>query len=417
MAMTTTVPAADALHRVMATAEGWADPYPLYRQLLEQADVYRSEHDDLWYAFRHRTCRQVLQDNRLGHDSTRPLRRPGMGEVRSPRLREHFERRRRNGLSMVTANPPDHTRLRGLVNRAFTPRRVEGLRDRITELVDQHLDRIAEAGSADVMADLALPLPVSVISELVGIPEEGRALFHPLLLDGRLEDGREPTDEQLREVDISFEERNTFFRSVIEHRRSIPQDDMLSALVAVRDGDDGRLSEAELMATVFLLYFAGFVTTTNLIGNGLLALFQHPGEMARLWADGNLVPSAVEEMLRYDSPVQFVTREVLEAAEVDSVALAPGEAVVAVLGAANRDPAHFPEPDRFDVGRTDNHPLSFGAGIHFCLGAPLARLEAQVVFARMRERFTHLEPLVDEPPRARGFLRGLQSLPVRVRIR
>jgi cytochrome P450 len=171
------------------------------------------------------------------------------------------------------------------------------------------------------------------------------------------------------------------------------------------------------MATVFLLYFAGFVTTTNLIGNGLLALFQHPGEMARLWADGNLVPSAVEEMLRYDSPVQFVTREVLEAAEVDSVALAPGEAVVAVLGAANRDPAHFPEPDRFDVGRTDNHPLSFGAGIHFCLGAPLARLEAQVVFARMRERFTHLEPLVDEPPRARGFLRGLQSLPVRIRIR
>jgi cytochrome P450 len=171
------------------------------------------------------------------------------------------------------------------------------------------------------------------------------------------------------------------------------------------------------MATVFLLYFAGFVTTTNLIGNGLLALFQHPAEMARLWADGSLVPSAVEEMLRYDSPVQFVTREVLEAAEVDSVALAPGEAVVVVLGAANRDPERFSEPDRFDVGRSDNQPLSFGAGIHFCLGAPLARLEAQVVFARLRERFTDLEPLVEEPPRATGFLRGLQSLPVRVRMR
>jgi cytochrome P450 len=414
--MTTTVPAADALHRVMATAEGWADPYPLYRQLLGQADMHRSERDDLWYAFRHRTCRQLLQDNRLGHDSTRPLRRPGMGEVRSPALREHFERRRRRGLSMLTVNPPDHARLRGLVNRAFTPRRVEGLRDRITVLVDQHLDRIAAAGSADVIADLALPLPVSVISDLVGVPEEGRELFRPLL-DGRLVGGREPTDDELREVDASFEERDAFFRTLVAHRRSDPQDDMLSALIAVRDGDDGRLSEAELMATVFLLYFAGFVTTTNLIGNGLLALFRHPGEMARLWADGSLVPSAVEEMLRYDSPVQFVTREVLEPAEVDSVALAPGEAVVAVLGAANRDPERFPEPDRFDVGRADNQPLSFGAGIHFCLGAPLARLEAQVVFARLRERFAGLEPLVAEPPRATGFLRGLQSLPVRVRTR
>jgi cytochrome P450 len=414
--MTTTVPAADALRRVMATAEGWADPYPLYHQLLEQADMHRSERDGLWYAFRHRTCRQLLQDNRLGHDSTRPLRRPGMGEVRSPALRQHFERRRRRGLSMLTVNPPDHARLRGLVNRAFTPRRVEGLRERITVLVDRHLDRIAAAGSADVIADLALPLPVSVISELVGVPEEGRELFRPLL-DGRLEAGREPTDDELREVDASFEERDAFFRTLIAHRRSDPQDDMLSALIAVRDGDDGRLSEAELMSTVFLLYFAGFVTTTNLIGNGLLALFRHPAEMARLWADGSLVPSAVEEMLRYDSPVQFVTREVLEAAEVDSVALAPGEAVVVVLGAANRDPERFPEPDRFDVGRSDNQPLSFGAGIHFCLGAPLARLEAQVVFARLRERFTDLEPLVAEPPRATGFLRGLQSLPVRVRTR
>jgi cytochrome P450 len=415
--MTTTVPAADVLRRVVATAEGWADPYPLYRQLLEQADLHRREPDDLWYAVRHRTCQQLLKDNRLGHDSTRPFRRPGTGEVPSPRLREHFERRRRRGLSMLTTNPPDHTRLRGLVNRAFTPRRVEGLRDRITELVDQHLDRIAEAGSADVMADLALPLPVSVISELVGVPEEGRELFQPLLLDRRLEGAGEPTDDELRDADTSFEERDAFFRALIAQRRSVPRDDMLSALVAVRDGGDGRLSEAELMATVFLLYFAGFVTTTNLIGNGLLALLQHPGEMARLWADGDLVPSAVEEMLRYDSPVQFVTREVLETVEVDSVTLAPGEAVVAILGAANRDPERFPEPDRFDVGRTDNHPLSFGAGIHFCLGAPLARLEAQVVFTRMRERFTDVESLVAEPSRAPGFLRGLQSLPVRVRTR
>ncbi len=413
----TTVSVADALHRVVATADGWADPYPLYRQVLEQPDLQRSERDDLWYAFRHRSCRQLLQDNRLGHDSAGPLRRPGLGEVRSPALREHFERRRRRGSSMLMANPPDHSRLRALVNRAFTPRRVAGLRERITELVDGHLDGIAEKGSAELIADLALPLPVSVISELVGVPDEYRDLLRPMFLDTRLDGGREPSDDLVREIDGAAEVRDGFLRALIAQRRADPRDDMLSALIAVRDEDDGRLSETELMGTVFLLYVAGFVTTTNLIGNGLLALFRHPGEMHRLWADGSLVSSAVEEMLRYDSPVQFVTREVLEPAEVDSVTLAPGDAVVAMLGAANRDPERFVEPDRFDVGRTDNQPLSFGAGIHFCLGAPLARLEAQVVFARLRERFAGLELLVDEPPRATGFLRGVRSLPVRARMR
>jgi cytochrome P450 len=168
------------------------------------------------------------------------------------------------------------------------------------------------------------------------------------------------------------------------------------------------------MATVLLLYFAGFVTTTNLIGNGLLALLRHPQEMARVWEDGELVPAAVEEMLRFDGPAPFVTRDVLEGVEMGPAVLEPGDTVIAVLGAANRDPARFPDPDRFDVGRPDNHPLSFGAGIHFCLGAPLARLEAQVVFARMRERLATVELLEANPPPMPGFLRGLQRLPVRV---
>jgi cytochrome P450 len=406
----------DDLLREVTAAGSRTDPYPLYRQLRERGVVHHSEHEGLWYALRYETCRSLLQDGRLGHDSLRPLRRPGMAG-RSPRVREMLERRRRRGLSMLTTNPPDHTRLRGPVGRAFTPRRVARLRESITALVDQHLDRIIEMGEVDVIADLALPLPVGVISGLVGVPEDGVRVVTPLLVESLLRDGHEPTEDELGGADAEFEERETFFRTLIAERRAAPRDDMLSVLVAVRDADGDRLSEVELIATVSLLYFAGFVTTTNLIGNGLLALLRHPEEMARLWADADLVPRAVEEMLRYDGPVQFVTRDVLETVELESVVLSPGETVVAMLGAANRDPERFEEPDRLDVGRSDNHPLSFGAGIHFCLGAPLARLEGQVVFARMRERLAGIELLVEEPPRAPGFLRGVESLPVVVRPR
>jgi cytochrome P450 len=406
----------DVLHRVLATTEGRVDPYPLYRELLAVPRLHRSAHDGMWYAFRYEPCRSLLQDNRLGHDPARPARLPGMGEP-SPGQRLLLERRRRRSASMLGANPPDHTRLRGLVNRAFTPRRVQGLRDRVTELVDDHLGRIAEAGTGDVMAELAFPLPVRVISDLLGVPAEGADLFRSVLVESLMERDRHPTEEEVQRAEMIFEARDEFFRALIAERRASPRDDMLSALVAVRDEDDGRLSEAELMATVLILYLAGFVTTTNLIGNGLLALIRHPEEMARLWADGELVTPAVEEMLRHDSPVPFVTRDVLEPVEMGPDLLQPGDTVVAVLGAANRDPERFPDPDRFDVGRADNHPLSFGAGIHFCLGAPLARLEAQVVFGRMRERFARVELLEEDPPLAPGFLRGRRRLPVRVEPR
>jgi cytochrome P450 len=408
---------ADELLHEVTTAGRSADPYPLYRELRERGSLHHSDRDGLWYALRYETCRSLLQDNRLGHDTLAPMRRPGLTGIRSPRVRRIVERGRRRGLTMLTANPPDHTRLRGPVNRAFTPRRVEGLRESITALVDRHLDHILEKGEADVIADLALPLPVGVISALVGVPEEGRRLWMPLLLENLLQDGRDPTEDELERAEAVFDERDAFFRMLIAEKRARPRDDMLSALVAVRDENGDRLSEEELVATVALLYFAGFVTTTNLIGNGLLALLRNPDEMARLWGDADLVPRAVEEMLRYDGPVPFVVRDVLEPAHVESVVLLPGETVVAMLGAANRDPERFERPDHLDVGRSNNHPLSFGGGIHFCLGAPLARLEGQVVFARMRERLAGIDLLVEEPPRAPGFLRGVESLPVSVRPR
>jgi cytochrome P450 len=339
-----------------------------------------------------------------------------MEEEQRRRLQERLARRRREGCSMLTENPPDHTRLRRLVSKAFTFRRVEALRPRIAELTDAYLDRMT-VDEADVMAELAFPLPVSVIGELVGVPPEDRERFRPLVKDGLLADRPDPSTEELERAERSLDEMERFFIDLVAERRTHPREDLLSALIGVRDEEDGRLSEDELVATVFLLYLAGFVTTTNLIGNGLLTLFRHPDQMQRLWAEEGLVGPAVEEMLRYDSPVQFIARDTLVPMEVEGISLAPGDSLIFLLGAANRDPRRFPDPDEFDVGRPDNHPLSFGMGIHHCLGAPLARAEGQVVFGRLRERFAHLELLDPEPPLAAGFLRGRQSLVIAMQPR
>jgi cytochrome P450 len=406
--MTMTMTADEVLHELLATPQGHADPYPYYRLLLAQAPFHHSGLDSFWYASSYQTCRQLLLDPRLGHDRERPRRRYGLSEAQLRR----FERRRRRGLSMVTENPPEHTRLRGLAKGAFTPRRIEALRARIVELTDGFLERMADLRRVDVMAELAFPLPVTVIGELVGVPAQDRERFRPLVGD-MLADESEMTEEDLEQADRASEEMQAFFAGLIAERRSRPANDLLSDLIKVRD-DEGRLSEEELVATVSLLFFAGFVTTTNLIGNGLLALLQHPAELARLWADGGLVTTAVEEMLRYDSPVQLLIRTVLEPVAVANVQLRPGESVIALVGAANRDPERFADPDRFDVGRRDNQPLSFGAGIHHCLGAPLARLEGQVVFGRLRERFASIELLDGDPARTSGLLRGLRSLPVQM---
>jgi len=410
--MITTVAVDDILRELFTTPEGRADPYPRYRLLLEQAPFYRSRLDDLWYVSRYQVCRQVLLDTRLGHDREQPFRRPGLSEAQQRR----FERRRRRGFSMVTENPPEHTRLRGLARRAFTPRRVETLRDRVAELADGYLDRMADLRQVDVMAELAFPLPVAVIGELVGVPAADRERFRPLVQSGLLADEPGTSEEDLERADLMDGELEAFFVDLIAERRARPQDDLLSDLIAARDSE-GRLSEEELVATAFLLFFAGFVTTTNLIGNGLLALLQHPAELARLWADGDMVATAVEEMLRYDSPVQFLTRTALAPVEVAGAQLERAESVVALVGAANRDPERFADPDRFDVARANNQPLTFGAGIHHCLGAPLARLEGQVVFERLRQRFASVELANSGPTRAQGILRGLRSLPILLRPR
>jgi len=407
-------PAADELIRqLFGTAASRANPYPLYHRLREVAPLHRSELDGVLYLSRYDDCRLVLLDPRCGRRPGRPAQRFGMADSQVRLL----ARRRRQQHSMLMQNPPEHTRLRGLVSGAFTPQRIAALEGRIRQLVHEQLDRMAEADEVDVMRDLAFPVPVTVVGELLGIPPEDALGFHPLVDTIRQAEQPNATDDAVAEAERADQAIDAYFARLIARRRERPADDLLSALVAIRDAG-GPLSEEELTGTVMQFFVAGFVTTTNLIGNGLLALMRHPAEFARLRGDAGLVPSAVEEMLRYDSPVQINDRVVLEPTEVAGLPLEPGDSLTIIMGAANRDPGRFPDPDRFDVTRGDNQALSFGWGIHHCLGAGLARLEGHIVFGQLVERFTAIELLDDEPPRQPGFfLRGLQQLPVRLRNR
>jgi cytochrome P450 len=288
---------------------------------------------------------------------------------------------------------------------------MEALRPRVAAIVGERLDRLADLGEADVMAELAFPMPVTVVGEMVGVPEEDREWFRPLMRTLVSSDSFNRSPEALAQVERAGDELDAYFTELIARRRKEPAGDLLSHFIA--RADDGVLAEDELYSTVTLLFFAGFLTTTNLIGNGLAALFEHPDAMARLWRRPDLAASAVEEVLRFDSPVQFVHRTVLEDFEVDGHRLAAGDVVLALLAAANRDPARFTDPDRFEVDRPENLHLAFAWGIHFCLGARLARMEGELVFRGLVERFAAVEP-AGPPVRNPGLaIRGFERLPVR----
>jgi cytochrome P450 len=319
---------------------------------------------------------------------------------------------------MLFRDPPDHTRLRALASKAFTPRGVETLRGHIQGIVDRLLERVADAPRMDVIEDLAYPLPVTVISELLGVPvgdgdtvkgwsrDVARALDAIALPVGPdvIERGRRATDEMAG-----------YFRDLIAERRRRPGTDLLSGLVEAEEAGD-RLTEQELLATCVLLYVAGHETTVNLIGNGLLALLRHPEERRRLQADPGLLSGAIEELLRYDGPVQRTGRMAAYDTEIGGVPIPAGSLVLGLLGAANRDPSRFTEPDRLDLGRAEPRHLAFGSGIHYCLGAALARLEAQVAIATVLRRFPALTLAVECPIwRPSSTLRGLEALPVVLR--
>jgi pimeloyl-[acyl-carrier protein] synthase len=313
---------------------------------------------------------------------------------------------------LLFSDPPTHTRLRKLVSRAFTPKRIKDLEPKIREFTAQLLDRAAAKGEFELMADLAVPLPVMVIAEMLGVPpadyEQFKAWSDVIIEADNTLPGA-PIPPVIKEA---FEALSKFFIGEIAKRRQQPGPDLVSALVAARDENDS-LTEEELIAFAILLLLAGNETTTNLIGNGTLALMRHPDELARLWRDADLMPRAIEEMLRYDPPAQSTVRISKADAVVNGVEIKAQSGVFVVLAALNRDPAQFPDPDSFDITRDPNDHLAFGDGIHFCLGAALARLEGAIAFGAMRERFPRLhlaDPAAEVKYKGSYFLRGLAEL-------
>ena len=380
------------------------NPYPMYHRLRAEDPVHRSALG-FWVLSRYDDVVTVLRDPRFGREAIANVVRD----------RELFQDQTGPARSMLFRDPPDHTRLRSLVQKAFTPRVVEGLRPRVQAIVDGLLDEVTPAGTMDVIADVAYPLPVIVICEMLGVPASDRDAFKGWSLDvARSLDALViPAETGIVERGVAARRAfGGYFRALIAERRRRPRPDLLSALIAAEEEGD-KLSEAELLATCILLFVAGHETTVNLIGNGLLALLCHPAELARLRDDPKLAESAVEELLRYDGPVQRTGRVAKEDVVLDGHKIAAGELVLALVGAANRDPAHFREPDRLDVARADNRHIAFGWGIHFCLGASLARLEAQITLATLLRRMPRLR-LQSETAhwRPTSVLRGLADLPV-----
>ena len=394
----------DLLLRIVTDPDVIADPYPLLRELRETASVHKTGFADFWVLTRFEDCRTALRDQRLGS--------PEAGEEAPSLLASARQPRRDGPRSLLFLNPPDHTRIRSLVSRAFTPRRVEHLRPTVRAMTEELLDPVSEAGECDLIDALAFPLPANVISELVGVPVADRDWLRPIVSDlaATIEPNRQPGEADRAEV--SGAKMTGYLNDLIDRRRAEPADDLLSGLIAASDGED-RLTQPEVVTTVSLIYAAGFETTMNLIGNIVHTLMRHPEQLARLRADRSLVPSAVDEVLRFEPPVQIDGRYVRTDVEIGGHAIPGGHGVLTLLGAANRDPAAVEDPDRFDVGRAEVPMLSFGSGIHYCLGAALARLEGQVVLQALLDRFGTWTPLVDNPPwKRRLTLRGLAKLPV-----
>jgi cytochrome P450 len=392
------------------------DPYPTYRALREAGPLHRVEDGALrfWAVTRHADVLALLRDPRVTVDRLPQLGGDPAAPVDSATLNPIARALRTLSRVMLFRDPPDHTRLRGLANKAFTPRMVEALRPRIAALVGELLAPLEPGARFDVVHDFAEPLPILVIAELLGLPAADRKELKgwsddlAVLLDGSI--ALQHLDRGIRSAIAVLD----YLRGHLEERRRSPREDLLSAMLAARERDEN-LTEDEILATALLVMGAGHETTTNLLGNAVLALLRNPGELARLRAEAALLPGAVEEFLRYDAPVQGTARALREPIEIHGTRIPARHEVLLPVGCANRDPEVFADPDRLDVGRADVRHASFGHGIHFCLGAGLARLEAQLAIGGLLARAPRLEPACDEAQlawRPGWLLRGLTALPV-----
>ena len=388
-----------------------ADPYPVYRRLRREYPILWNPGTNQWLVSRHADVNRLLRDRRLGRTYLHQATHTEFGQPGPPAWHAPFHEL--NDAGMLDLEPPDHTRLRRLVLRAFTPRTVEAMRGRIEAIVDGLIDDFGGAGEVDLIADYVEPLPVTVIAELLGVPTADRHLLRPWSADFCLMYEIDPSEASARRAVAASVEFGAYLRGLLGDRRRRPGDDLISALAAVVDDGD-TLTETELIATCVLLLNAGHEASVNGAGNGWWTLFRHPAELARLRADPALLPTAIDELLRFDTPSTLFERWVLEPVEVAGVTLPRGAEVALLFGSANRDEAAFEQPDELDLARDPNPSLAFGAGIHYCLGAPLARLELGIAFGTLLRRIPRLELV--EPPRWKPtfVLRGLEALRVRV---
>ncbi|MDQ0992067.1 cytochrome P450 [Streptomyces sp. V3I7] len=388
-----------------------ADPYPAYAELRARGRVLHYAPTGQWLVPHHADVAALLRDRRLGRTYQHRFTHEEFGRTAPPPEHEPFHVLNDHG--MLDLEPPDHTRIRRLVSKAFTPRTVERLKPYVHALADDLVAALVEAGGGDLLTDVAEPLPVAVIAQMLGIPESDRPRLRPWSADicGMYElNPSEETAAQAVRASVEFSE---YLKELIAARRSEPGDDLISGLIAAYDEGE-RLTEQEMISTAVLLLNAGHEATVNATVNGWWALFRNPGQLAALRADHSLIPSAVEELMRYDTPLQLFERWVLDDIEIDGTVIPRGAEIAMLFGSANHDPAVFTDPARLDLAREDNPHISFSAGIHYCIGAPLARIELAASMGALLDKAPTLT-LAAEPERKPNFvIRGLDGLSVEV---
>ncbi len=400
----------------MAAFDPWdpaflTDPYPVYAELRARGRVHWFEPTNQWLVPHHADVSALLRDRRLGRTYQHRFTHEEFGRTAPPPEQEPFHTLNDHG--MLDLEPPDHTRIRRLVSKAFTPRTVERLKPYVRGLADELASALAEAGGGDLLKDVAEPLPVAVIAEMLGIPESDRAPLRPWSADicGMYE--LNPSGETAAKAVRASVEFSDYLRELIAARRKEPGEDLVSGLIAAHDEGD-RLTEQEMISTCVLLLNAGHEATVNSTVNGWYALFRNPSQLELLRSDHTLIPSAIEELMRYDTPLQLFERWVLDEIEIAGTTIPRGAEIAMLFGSANHDPTVFRDPSALDLTRTDNPHISFSAGIHYCIGAPLARIELAASMGALLERAPTLR-LAAEPERKPNFvIRGLEGLAVEV---
>ncbi len=385
-----------------------ANPYPIYHHLRSVEPIHQS-FKGMWVLTRYADAKAVLRDPRFCVDKM-----PNNVKHKGHDLNQKDFNTLAQAIDkwLIFLDPPEHTRLRGLISKAFSSTSVKFLRPQIQQITDELISKVRHRGSMDIISDFACPLPCNVIAAILGIPvEDWFKLYHwSDELSNILDPLRSLEDyEQMNKVALEFTD---YFKSLIAQRQKSPQQDLLSALIAVKE-QNNKLSEEEIISVCMLLFFAGEETTVNLIGNGMLALLRHPIQMQQIKTQPMLIQSAVEEILRYDSPIQITTRVATEDVDLDGVTIRVGEKALLCLGAANRDPAQFPDPDSFDIRRANNSHLAFADGIHYCLGVALARIEAEIAINTLVQQLPDLKLSPDKLEwRNKVSVRSLKALPI-----